>query len=329
VLHKAPVTHQVPCRIAASVLLVTVVALGGCGREQTPHPPLMPSTIRIVTGPPGLTFEPLGEALAAAYARKLPDLRFEALSTPGTETNLHRLQAGDAELAFSVANIAYAAYGGLDAQFRPAASNLRTMAVLHPSSVHILVPRTSTARSLSDLRGRVAVGPEGSGLTAKTLIQQFALPDRIVVDQTLSLSDAADALAAGQIEGAIIVAADPVDVVERAVAKGARVIPIPKQDLQRLRADYPFLRPGAIPAATYAGVPQPVATLLVDVLLVTRADLDDELVRQLTSALFEILPDLAGRFPYLGLMNMQRAPASPIPLHPGAALFYRERELSR
>jgi TRAP transporter TAXI family solute receptor len=173
------------------------------------------------------------------------------------------------------------------------------------------------------------VGPEGSGLTAKTLIQQFALPDRIVVDQTLSLSDAADALAAGQIEGAIIVAADPVDVVERAVAKGARVIPIPKQDLQRLRADYPFLRPGAIPAATYAGVPQPVATLLVDVLLVTRADLDDELVRQLTSALFEILPDLAGRFPYLGLMNMQRAPASPIPLHPGAALFYRERELSR
>ena len=271
----------------------------------------------------------MGKALAAAYAGALRDLRFEAVATPGTGTNLQRLQAGDAELAFSVANIAYAAYGGLDAEFRPSANNLRTMAVLHPSSVHILVPGTSSARTITDLHGRVAVGPPGSGFTAKMLMQQFVRPDNLVLDETLPLSDAPEALASGTITAVVIVAADPVEVVARATAKGARLIPIAAQDIQRLRTDYPFLRPGTIAAGIYAGEAQPVSTLLVDVLLVTRADLDDELVRRLTSALFDILPDLAAQFPYLALMNMQRAPATPIPLHPGAALFYRERELTR
>ena len=317
-------------RVAARAMLVAAaMASTHCERSDGPRPATTGTTIRIVTGPRGLTFGPLGEALAAAYARTLPDLRFEAVTTAGTATNLHRLQAGDAELAFSVANIAYAAYGGLDAEFRPSANNLRTIAVLHPSSVHILVPSTSDARTVSDLRGRVAVGPAGSGFTAKMLMQQFARPDHFILDETLPLSDTPEALARRQVDAAVIVAADPVDVVARATAKGARLIPIAARDIQRLRADYPFLRPGAIAAGMYVGEAEPISTLLVDVLLVTRADLDEPLVRRLTGALFDSLPELAGRFPYLALMNMQRAPATPIPLHPGAALFYRERELTR
>lgn len=316
-------------RIAPLMVVVAAIASSHCGRNDGARTTPEPMLIRIATGPPGLTFDPLGKALAAAYAGTLRDLRFEVVATPGTGTNLQRLQAGEAELAFSVANIAYAAYGGLDAEFRPSANNLRTMAALHPSSVHILVPATSNARTVSDLQGRVAVGPPGSGFTAKMLMQQFVRPDRLVLDEALPLSDAPEALARGDVTAAVIVSADPVDVVTRATASGARLIPIAAQDIQRLRTDYPFLRPGAIAAGMYAGEIQPVSTLLVDVLLVTRADLDDELVSRLTSALFDILPDLATQFPYLALMNMQRAPAAPIPLHPGASLFYRERELTR
>jgi len=318
-----------PGRIAALVVVSAVISVCACERHQTPPSAATPATIRILTGPRGLTFAPLGDALAMAYGRKLPVLRFEAVPTSGTGANLERLQAGDAELAFSVANVVYAAYGGLDAQFRPSASNLRTIAVLYPSSVHVLVPATSAARSFSQLRGRVAVGPAGSGFTGRMLIQQFATSGRLVLDQVVSLGEAPEALASGEVDAAVIVAADPVDVVARATANGARLLPIAEQDIQRLRTDYPFLRPGAIPAGIYAGQPEPVATLLVDVLLVTRAGLEDDLVGRLTKALFEVLPDLAGQFPYLGLMNMQRAPATPIPLHPGAALFYRERELLR
>jgi TRAP-type uncharacterized transport system substrate-binding protein len=49
------------------------------------------------------------------------------------------------------------------------------------------------------------------------------------------------------------------------------------------------------------------------------------MVYALTSGLFEMLPSL----PLLRTMDLEQAPAVPIPLHDGAARFYRERELSR
>jgi TRAP-type uncharacterized transport system substrate-binding protein len=32
---------------------------------------------------------------------------------------------------------------------------------------------------------------------------------------------------------------------------------------------------------------------------------------------------------YLKLIDVRRAPSTPVPLHPGAAWYYREQELSR
>src|SRR6478735_6337168 len=92
-------------RAAALMLLAAaVVASSRCERHDPQGSEVAPATIRILTGPRGLTFGPLGDALAAAYGRALPDLRFEAVPTAGTGANLQSLQTGEAELAFSVAN---------------------------------------------------------------------------------------------------------------------------------------------------------------------------------------------------------------------------------
>jgi hypothetical protein len=313
--------------VTAVIVAAVTAAVCGCGADEPPA--TATARLRIVTGPPGLSFKPLGDALAAAYSRVLPDLRFDVVSTSGTVENLQRLQAGEADLGFSVGNAVYAAYNGLDPEFRPSAHNLRAIAVLHPSTVHVLVAARSSARTVADLEGRVAIGPPGTQVTARLVIEEFARPSRVVVDRQLSLIDAVDALAAGTLDAAIVVGADPLDLVLRATAQGARLLPVAGRDIQRLRADYPFLRPGEIPAGVYPGVGRAVATMLVDVLLVTRAGVEDELVRRLTSALFDVLPDLATRFEYLRLINVQRAPATSVPLHPGAALSYRERELQR
>jgi hypothetical protein len=315
--------------VMGAIVAAVTAAVSGCGRQEPPTSATPTARLRIVTGPPGLAFKPLGEALAAAYSRVLPDLRFDVVDTAGTVENLQRLQSGHADLAFAVGNAVYAAYNGLDAEFRPSADNLRAIAVLHPSTVHVLVPAGSKARTVADLEGRVAIGPAGTQVTSRLVIEEFGRPSRVVVDRQLSLIDAVDALAAGTLDAAIVVGPDPLDVVLRATAKGARLLPIARRHVQRLRSDYPFLRPGEIPADVYPGARRAVATMLVDVLLVTRAGVEDELVRRLTSALFDVLPDLATRFEYLRLINVQRAPATPVPLHPGAALFYRERELQR
>jgi hypothetical protein len=79
-----------------------------------------------------------------------------------------------------------------------------------------------------------------------------------------------------------------------------------------------------IPQGTYPGQLAAVHTVGVDLLLVCRADLDKNLVYEVTRAYFEDTPENIRR-----QTDPQRAPAVVIPLHPGAARYYREREVSR
>jgi TRAP transporter TAXI family solute receptor len=96
-----------------------------------------------------------------------------------------------------------------------------------------------------------------------------------------------------------------------------------------LRQAYPFFSRAVIPSGTYPGQGKAVRTIGVDSLLVCRADLSEALVHDLTQRLFEILPLLSSSQQSLGPIDLDRAPATPIPLHAGAARYYRERELSR
>jgi TRAP-type uncharacterized transport system substrate-binding protein len=64
--------------------------------------------------------------------------------------------------------------------------------------------------------------------------------------------------------------------------------------------------------------------------LVCSSDLDATLVYELTRRLFESLPRMSSYLrTSLRLMDLHEASATPIPLHEGAARYYRERELTR
>lgn len=316
-------------RLVGGLVVVSALALPACqGQARTPERPVV---IRITTGLPGMTFKPLGEALAHAFKSVIPDVQFDVIETPGSVANLQRLESGEADLGFALADVAYTAYNGRGVDFPKPAQKIRGVAVLHPSAVHVLVPARSRVQSIADLRGRIGVGPAGSGtaVTSALLLNAFGVPPGAITNRALPFITASDALATGELDAAFVVAADPVDAVQRATSAGARLIEIGGDNIRRLRSEYPFLRPGTIPAGTYTKEPRPIQTMLVDVLLLTREGLDDELVRRLTSALFDVLPQVAASNDFLRLMDVRRAPATPMPLHAGAALYYRERELSR
>jgi len=67
-----------------------------------------------------------------------------------------------------------------------------------------------------------------------------------------------------------------------------------------------------------------IGAIGVDLLMVCRSDLDNDLVYELTRAYFEQDPENVKNE-----TDPQRAPAVVIPLHPGGARYYREREMSR
>ena len=172
-----------------------------------------------------MTFKPLGEALAAAYARAVPGVRFEVVETPGSVTNLQRLEAGEAELGLALADVAYTAYNGRGADFPRAARSVRGIAVLHPSAVHVLVPGTSS--SSVDRRLRRAHRRRARGQRHRRHLgaaaERVQVPPRSIINEALPFIAAADALGTGELDAAFVVAADPVDAVRRAMAAGARL----------------------------------------------------------------------------------------------------------
>jgi uncharacterized protein len=324
--------HSAPARwgsaAACALVLFGAAGIGACAPETRRQPERV---IRLTTGLPGMTFKPLGEALADAFRGVISGVRFEVIETAGSVANLQQLESGEADLGFALADVAYTAFNGRGSDFPAAATHVRALAVLHPSAVHVLVPASSNVRSIADLRGRIGVGPAGSGtaVTSALLLNAFGVPPQLITNHPIPFISASDALSTGDLDAAFVVAADPVDAVQRATNAGARLVEIADDRVSRLRSEYPFLRPGTIPAGSYKMEPAAIQTMLVDVLLLTREDLDDEVARRLTAALFDVLPQLARTHDFLKMMDARRAPATPIPLHAGAALFYRERELSR
>ena len=319
---------RVPSALAILSLLMFAVSCGGRVQSAGPEQPV---TLRLSTGFPTGNFRPFSEALVKGYAQLMPDVRIESVDTRGSLRNIEALQDGAVDIGLAQAGIAYMAYNGRLRESGRALRGIRGIAILNSSAVHLLVGPGSSIRSMDELRGRrVGIGPDGSGaavVSQAVLNGYFSAGDVHEVDATVPqtnkmlLDDALDA--------AFTISSVPNDDAKHLTEAGARLLPIRGPAVNRLRTMYPFFRSEIIPAGSYRGLDQPVHTLSVDVVLLTRAGLDDALVRRLTEGLFRMLPQLSAELPFLKGMAPERAPATPVPLHPGAALYYRERELRR
>jgi TRAP transporter TAXI family solute receptor len=316
-------------RLTFLALAVCALPLVSCGDTRA-EVGLPPATIRVSAGVPTGTFGPFNDSLVKGYAKLLPELRFELVDTPGSVRNLEALENGNVDLGLAQAGVAYMAYNGsLPDATRPL-RNLRGVAVLNSSTVHLLVGRGSRVQTIEDLRAeRIAVGPVGTGnaVTSELLLSPYA--GRAIRTVGVPAGQNADLLLAGGLDAAFISSGIPHDEVARATREGARLVHVRGASIDRLRTAYPFFRSAVIPPGTYPNQREPVHTVSIDVILLARKELDDGLVRHLTSALFEMLPQLSSDLDFLGTMDPERAPATPIPLHRGATLYYREEELRR
>jgi hypothetical protein len=306
----------------ASALTATAAAC------RSADPPPGRHVLRFTTGTPGARFHPLGQALARAYAAALPGLDMVVLYSAGSVANVDALQRGEADLGLSYADVAYMAYAGGLGNGQPAFADLRGITVLELAPVHLVVRAGAGIGDPAQLRGRrVAVGPTGSGsaLTAQIVLKALGIETAAVFVEPLPYNEAAARLAAGTIDALFVTGSDPVESVRVATQAGARVLSLQGPAIEQLRHDYPFFRPTVIHRGTYPGHGESIRTIGVDNLLVCRRGLDEVLAHDLTKQLFAQLPSLL----IFGAMDLEQAPATPIPLHEGAARYYRERELSR
>jgi TRAP transporter TAXI family solute receptor len=318
-------------RVPRGGLLLVPLAAVLCGCTTTPAASV-PVKVTIATGSPAGVSYPLGASLARIYSARLPGVEGRAIQTGASPDNVDALEAGAADIGFALGDTAYIAYTeGTRLNVAPH-RRLRSIAVLYTNASHFFVAPDSPIRSLRDLQGTrltygVATVPGGRARTLELLLQAHGVDPSTVVVQAATFADIMTGLQAKTLDVGAISAGYPVPAIEAAARTGLRFLHVDPMAVERVREDYPFFLPLTIPAGTYTSQAAPVETVGIDNVLLCREDLDEELVYRLTKAFFEALPDLAATHPSAGLIDPALAPATAIPLHGGAARYYREREL--
>jgi TRAP transporter TAXI family solute receptor len=310
---------------AKAFFAIVLLVLGGCraAEKKTEVPVVRMATIlgRIMT--------PLSAKLTKVLPERFPArLEVQRINNSGEYARL--IETGQIELAMIQTDLAYVAYTqGLGASPQPM-KKLRGVAVLYTTPLHLLATSSSRIDSVLDLRGkRVFVGAAGSPteFTAKMSLQGLGLEFSDLQIQRLSDSDLVRSLSSGELDAVFYRGNDPYPAIQQMMnVPGVKFVSMSSNQIETIRAHHPFLHSASIPAAMY-GNHSEIETVGGDMLLACRSDLPDDLVYWVTRTLFESLPELADSLPSLRQIDPEHVQASPVPLHPGAARFYREREL--
>ena len=316
--------------------LVVIALLVFLGAAAWPATAQQRTFIAIATGGTAGVYFPLGAALAELWTGKVANVQATAQTSGASVANIRLLQRGDVAVAFVQNDITYYAFYGTEMfkdnvanKVQPVA-NLRGMAMLYPESIQVVTLRSKQFHSIADLRGkRIAVGAPGSGteVNARQILRAFELGYYNTRPDFLNFAEAADQLKDGVVDAVFITAGFPTAaVVDIAANRDIKILPVPRDIVDLLRETYPYYTHVTIPANTYRGQTEPVDTVAVMAMLVTRQEVEEPLIYSLTAALWDNTDRL--RTAHARGRDVTTASARrgmPITMHAGALRYYRER----
>ena len=277
--------------------------------------------------------------LMSRIASDAKDLNVRAVvaSSGGAIANVQLIRAGEADFALVQNDVAYYAFNGvaLEAFVGKPVKSMAGVFTVYPELVHIVATQASGVKSIRDLKGkRVVLGPIGSGTEQNALqilgAHGIGEPD-LRVAARLPFTTAAEQLRSGLADAAFFTTALGAPAVADALESGKlTLVGVARAATETLERNYPFYTSGEIPANAYKGQERAVAVPAVMAMLVAHARLPDDLVYRFTRAVFDNLPQLHAAHPAARSLTLQTALVGmPLPLHPGAERFFREKGIAR
>ncbi|MAA98453.1 MAG: immunogenic protein [Stappia sp.] len=304
-----------------------------------------PQFFRIGTGGTAGTYYPIGGLIANAISNPpgsrpcdqggscgVPGLIATALSANGSVANVNAIAGGTLESGFSQSDVATWAHSGTGIwEDRPAVEKLRAIANLYPETIHLVASADSGIKGVADLEGkRVSLDEPGSGtlVDARIILEAYGLSEDKVDAQYLKPDQAAERMRDGAMDAFFFVGGFPAGAIaELASQHDITLVPISGGEADGVRGEYTFFAKNVVPAGTYEGVEGDVETLSVGAQWITSADQPEELVYEITKALWNDntrkLLD-AGHQKGRQITLETATDGVGIPFHPGAEKFYRE-----
>ena len=290
-------------------------------------------SISVLTGGTSGVYYPLGVALGKIYGDKIANVKAQVQATKASVENLILLEQGRGEIAFTLGDALKAGWDGdEDAGFKTKLGKLRAIGAIYPNYIQLVATKESGIKTVADLKGRsLSVGAPKSGTELNTrAILKAARMNYADIRKVeyLPFAESVDLMKNRQLDATLQSAGLGVaSLRDLSNAANVTVVSVPKAVVDRMGPPFMSAR---IPANTYKGQEQEIETAAVANYLVTHSGVPDELVYQMTKQLFESLPELAKAQEAGKEIKLENALAGvPIPLHPGAERYYREKGLKK
>ena len=288
--------------------------------------------INILTGGTSGVYYPIGVALSQIYGHAIEGAKTSVQATKASVENLNLLQAGRGELALALGDSVSDAWNGVEeAGFKTPLKKLRAIAGMYPNYIQIVASADAGIHTLADLKGkRVSVGAPKSGteLNARAIFKAAGLSyEDLGKVEFLPYAESMELIKNRQLDATLQSSGLGMAAI-RDLASVVKInfVPIPEDVVKKIgNAAY---QSGVIPPNTYDGQTEAVPTATITNILVTRSGVSDELAYQMTKLMFDNLDRLVTAHAAAKAISLDKAPKNlPLPLHPGAERFYKEKGL--
>jgi uncharacterized protein len=284
--------------------------------------------LKIMTGPMGGAWYPLGAAIADSIQKAVPGVSVAV--TPGAGiANVEALEMGKCDIGFTMASSSVDAVHGTE-PFKQKMQNMRQLANLYPQYFQMVVVEASGIKSVADMKGK-ALSCDRKGHLGELISQQIlqvhglAYKDLSKVHH-VGYSDSVSLVKDGHAQGFFLITTCPASsVIDLASDRKIRLISLPEEKIKEMQKINSGYLKRVIPKGTYPGVDYDVQGIGTFTNLIISSKLPDDLVYQITKTLAGSLTRFADVVKDMtGVTPKDLAADIGVPFHPGALKYYKE-----
>jgi len=291
-----------------------------------------PDFLTVGGGSTGGVFFSAASGIAQLIATQT-DCTATAQTTTGGGQNIQLMGKGELEFGIADATVCKEAFEGLATFEGKPNTDIRVIAAIYPAYFQQAVRVGSGIESMNDLLGkRMVVGGPGSGTENSTrkvyTAHGYDYSDKNdLTPEYLGISEGVEKIQNKQADGISAITPFPFSsFTEITMTDEAKLISLTDEGIAKLTEEgSPFVA-GVIPAGTYSNQKEDIRTVYHAACLIANADLDEEMVYELTKMMFENTDYLITQHNCFASLNLKDAVTGlTIPLHPGAERYYKEQ----
>jgi uncharacterized protein len=313
-----------------SALLMTSMLLLSCSKDTESTKSKLKDLYTFSGGPSGGTFQYYASAIATIGQKQGQKLL--ARSSGGSIENIRLVNSKKADFAVAYSGHVYAGAHGRLKNDENQYANVLVMAYLYGAPAQLVVKANDGIDTPLDLVGkRVGVGNAGSGAAANAEIYFTSLGIWDKMDREfLGYRNAATAMQNGQLDAFWVFTGYPsASILEVAMQADIKLLDTyPAGDSVGLFGNNPFFTAVTVPANTYKGQTEDIASFQDGALLVVNSSVPNDVVYQILSSIYneeglEYLVSVHNSARSMAVETGLKGVVTPI--HPGALKFWKEK----